>query len=91
MWNTILLESAMILAVFLAFTVLAPVLLNFARFAGRFLRTCPHLQQNAQVRVNPFSAAFTAGYGEPRLHVRECSLWGEQRGCEGECLKDGKV
>ncbi len=89
MLNTILLESALILAVFLAFTVLAPVLLNFARFAGRFLRTCPHLQQSAQVWVNPFSAAFTAGYGAPRLRVRNCSLWGE-RTCEGECLKESK-
>ncbi len=49
MLNTILLESALILAVFLAFTVLAPVLLNFARFTGRFLRTCPHLQQNRHI------------------------------------------
>ncbi len=72
--STILLESVVILAVFFAFTVFAPVLCNISRFIGSQLLDCPFLDRAGRVWVNPFGAAFTTAYGEPRLRVRECSL-----------------
>lgn len=75
-----------VLGVFLAYSVLAPLALNLGRFIGRSWLFCPEHQEYARVGVHPFAAAFTAGYGAPALSVRRCSLLPPGQACDEQCL-----
>jgi hypothetical protein len=85
--TTLLIVESAVVAVFLGYAVLAPLLLNLPRFSGRFEVNCPSRLQAAEMRVNPLSAALTAGYGKPHLHVRDCSLLRADQTCAEACLK----
>ena len=79
-----------VLGVFLAYTVAAPILLNVNRFIGRSWLFCPEHQEYAQVGVNTLGAAFTSGYGAPDLSVRRCTLRKPGEFCDEQCLNDAR-
>ena len=77
---------ASIVAVALVY-VLFPVVGDvFLRFRARREMTCPETGANAEVGVDAGKAAFTAAFRHPVLHVKNCSLWPERKGCEQSCL-----
>lgn len=86
--NTLLIVYGAILAVFVGFTLFAPTLLNLSRFIGGFMLKCPERQAYAHIRVNPFGAALTSAYGDPRMQVRKCTLLEPVEKCEQACLRD---
>ena len=79
-----------ILAVFLAYTLIAPTVLGLPQFIGKFRLPCPVHRAYASIRLNPFGAALTSAYGEPRLRVRRCSLRGKGEQCGEDCLTELK-
>lgn len=85
--STLLGVFGAILAVFVIYTVLAPVVLNFPRFLGKKAVPCPNLHQEGAIVLKPFGAAFSAGYGTPKLEISDCSLWSKQLLCQSECLE----
>lgn len=85
--TTLLVVYGAIVAVFVAYTLLAPTLLNLPRFFGGFLLKCPERQAYADIRVNPFGAALTSAYGNPRMHVRKCTLLQRGEKCGENCLQ----
>jgi hypothetical protein len=54
--------------------------------APRWLR-CPEAQVLAGVAVDAGRAAWTAAFGQPRLRVRDCTLWPERAGCAQHCCE----
>ncbi len=78
--------AAAILAVFFGYTILAPVAANLGRFIGRSWLYCPKHRVFGAVKLNALSAALTAGYGEPMLAVRNCSLREPGQTCDERCL-----
>lgn len=78
---------AAILAVALGYMLIVPTALNLPRFLRRFGVDCPTYQTHADVEVNALSAALSAGYGAPHLHVRRCTLLNPWEKCDEGCLK----
>ena len=85
--STIPMLMLVILGVFLAYAIVAPVALNVTRFAKRTWLFCPDHQEYAQIRLHPLSAALTAGYGAPALSVRRCTLLKPDEVCDENCLR----
>ncbi|MDH4070958.1 MAG: hypothetical protein OEV30_11100 [Ignavibacteria bacterium] len=46
---------------------------------------CPLVGREATVSIAPFTSAVTTAMGSPRLPIRDCSLWHENKSCRGEC------
>ena len=88
--ETMLMMGGLILAIFLGYTVLAPTILNLPRFFGTYRLACPHYKAPAELKINSFQAALTAGYGLPWLRVRRCNLLAPNETCDEDCLKDVK-
>lgn len=76
-----------ILVVFASYTVLAPLVMNYGRFAGFFRLPCPERHTDARVEVNAAGAAISSAYGGRNLHVAHCSLLDRGAVCDGACLK----
>lgn len=83
-----LLLVGIIFAVFLTYSVLGPVVLNFGRFAWRRSLPCPSHNTIGVMRFNVLSAALGAAYGPPDPHVKKCSLWHRGEKCDEACLKN---
>jgi hypothetical protein len=77
-----------IFAIFLTYSVLGPVVMNFGRFAGRRSLPCPNQNANGVVRFYALGAALGAGYGPPNPHVKKCSLRHPGEECDEACLKN---
>ena len=76
-----------IFAVFLTYSVLGPVVMNFGRFVrGRSL-PCPTYNAVGVMRFNVLGASLRAAYGPPDPHVKKCSLWHPGEKCDEACLK----
>ena len=82
----------MVLAmVFVVYTVLAPLALNYGRFGNGFRLACPERNIHAQVDVNASGAALASAYGVRRLNLRKCSLLSPGEVCDEACLKGVSV
>lgn len=79
----VLAAIATLAVLYVLLPIIAETFLRFRR--SKFLR-CPETGNDAEVRIDAPRAAFTAGFGHPRLRVEECSRWPEQKGCGEECL-----
>ncbi len=77
-----------IFAIFLTYSVLGPVVMNFGRFAWRRSLPCPIHNANGILRFNVLGAALGAGYGPPNPHVKKCSLRHRGEECDEGCLKN---
>ena len=84
--GSILSEWAIILAVFLAFTVVTPIIINYSRFSGLRRVRCPNLKRDGEIRLNTVGAAFSSTYGDPNLRITSCTLLGRAERCHGACL-----
>lgn len=84
--NTLLIVFAAILGVFLLYSVVVPATLNFPRFAGRMLVSCPERHVDTGLNVKPWRAAITAAYGRADLRVQRCPLLGRGERCHEGCL-----
>jgi hypothetical protein len=82
--------TAAVLAVFLSYALFSPVALNLGRFLGRSRVYCPTHTTFGNIRVNALGASLTAGYGEPTLHVRDCTLLHPGEQCGEDCLKSAE-
>jgi len=80
-----------ILAVFAAYAVVAPLVLNYGRFGGGLHLTCPERNDGATVQVNAAGAALFSAYGERHLHMRSCNLLKHGEVCDEVCLKSVSV
>ena len=88
--NTLLMMGGLILAIFIGYTVLAPMMLNLPRFLGTYRLICPHSRAPAEVRIHPLQAALTAGYGMPQMRVSRCNQLSPNETCDQNCLMDIK-
>lgn len=77
-----------IFAIFLIYSILAPVALNFNRFAGQRSLPCPHRNVNGIMQFNALGAALGTAYGRPIPQVKKCSLRHPGEECDEACLKD---
>lgn len=77
-----------VFAIFLAYSVLVPVVMNFGRFAGRRTLPCPTRNAEGVMRFNVLSAALGAAYGTPHPHVKKCSLRHPGDKCDEACLEN---
>lgn len=59
----------------------------FARYRAPRAVRCPEACTTAWVEIDASRAAWTAAFGVPRLHVKDCSLWAERGGCARACLQ----
>jgi hypothetical protein len=75
-----------VLGVFLAYALLAPIVMNVGRFAGRTWLFCPERHEYARIGVNAVGAAFSTAYGAPDVSVRACSLLKSGEVCDERCL-----
>ena len=57
------------------------------RYRGPMLVECPENHETAAVAVKGMQAAVTAGFGNPRLELKQCSRWPERQGCGQQCLE----
>ena len=48
---------------------------------------CPEMQRESTIRIAPGIAALTTVVAAPKLVIRECVLWPEQRHCHRQCLR----
>ncbi len=85
--TTTLIVLALIVGIFLVYSVLSPTLMHFSRFLGRPRVFCPVHQEYGHLTLNSLVAAFTAGYGTPDVHVKECTLLSAKETCGESCLK----
>jgi hypothetical protein len=85
--STLIVVLSSVLLVFALYAIVAPLALNYARFAHRFKLPCPERHVNAAVEVKATGAALTSAYGGSRVHMRRCSLLLPGEGCNEECLK----
>lgn len=85
--TTTLIVLAMIVGIFLIYAVLSPTLMHFSRFLGHPKVLCPVHQEYGYLTLNPLVAAFTAGYGPPDVHIKECTLLDPDETCGESCLK----
>jgi hypothetical protein len=76
-----------IVAVFVAYTIGAPVLMNRGRFQKVFMFLCPERKLAARVEAHAAGAAIASAYGAQRMPVRSCSLLKAKQSCDGACLK----
>jgi hypothetical protein len=76
-----------IVAVFGAYTLAAPILLNRGRYNKGFRVMCPERNLFARVEANANAAAIAAAYGAKRLPVRRCDLLKTGETCDGACLR----
>lgn len=75
--------------------IFLPVICVVGDFAlwtlGRYYRgtivRCPARGKSARVTVDAVRAALTSTIGQPRLHVKDCSLWAYKRECMQACAK----
>lgn len=67
--------------------VVLPVALDaFSRYRRRKEVRCPVSGGQAQVQIDPRSAAFSAVLGRRSLRITGCSLWPERLDCRRACL-----
>jgi len=76
-----------IVMVFAAFTLFAPLALNYGRFHTGFCLHCPERDTGAVVEVNAASAALSSAYGGRNLRLRRCNLLAPGEVCRQACLK----
>jgi hypothetical protein len=81
-----MLLTIVFLGVFVAYAIAAPFVSNIGRFLRRTWLYCPEHEEYARVGVHPMGAAVLAGYGEPPLSVRSCSLLKPGQRCDEGCL-----
>jgi hypothetical protein len=79
---------AVILGVFVLYTIVGPTAFNLNRFMGRFRLYCPSHATFADLRLNAFGAALTSAYGKPAVDVRKCTLLNEGEICGQDCLEE---
>lgn len=77
-----------ILAIFLAYSVLAPVAMNLGRFAGKRRLLCPNHKAYGVIRFKALRAALGVGYGLPNPRVKKCSLRHRGEECDQACLRN---
>ncbi|HEX9843786.1 MAG TPA: hypothetical protein VGC20_13600 [bacterium] len=82
---------AVILAVFLAFTIVVPAAMWLPTFMRRFHLFCPTHRTYGDIHLNAMSAALTSAYGAPRITVERCTLRPRGDRCPENCLEDLKV
>jgi hypothetical protein len=73
-------------AVVVVFTV--SFLLEFMKFRGHSIVTCPETGEPALVEVDALHAAVGRFVGEKDLRLISCSRWQASQTCARECLKD---
>ena len=78
---------AIVLAVFLAYALLSPLLMNLTRFIVRPWLYCPVNDAFGHLSFNAFGAALASGYGDVKPRVKGCSLLKKNERCEAVCLK----
>ena len=76
-----------IVAVFAAYTLVAPVILNRGRYNKGFRVMCPERKLFARVQANANRAALASAYGAKRLPVHSCDLLKSGESCDGACLR----
>ena len=84
-WGGYLLTAAAA-AVVVAIVVRA-IRLAWMKYRGPMLVECPENHETAAVGLKMGQAVVTAGFGQPRLELRQCSRWPEKEACGQECLK----
>ena len=77
-----------IVLVFAAYTLLAPLVLNYGRFDNGFALHCPERHEGAVVEVNAAGAALSSAYGMRNLRLRRCNLLAPGEVCRQDCMKD---
>jgi hypothetical protein len=88
--TTSVMPILVVLGVFFAYALLAPIAMNIGRFTGRNWLFCPDREEYAQVRVNPLRAALSTSYGAPDVTVRTCTLLKPGQACDEHCLDGAK-
>lgn len=84
--TTPMLLITIVLGVFVAFSLVAPLVFNVDRFAGHQRLFCPTHDTYGDLTLHAGGAALSAAYGEPYLRVRRCTLRGDGEPCPEDCL-----
>jgi hypothetical protein len=85
--GTMVVVLASILLVFALYAIVAPIALNYARFASRFRLPCPERHVDAAVQLKATGAALSSAYGGSHVRMSRCSLLLPGEGCNEECLR----
>ena len=80
-----------IIAIFLAYTLLAPTLANLPQFVRRVPVDCPYLKVQGDVKLRALPASFASAYGWRFLRVKSCSLLGRRAKCDQACLDEANI
>ena len=62
--------------------------LEFLKFRGPHMLTCPETDEPVLVEVDALHAAVGRFVGEKDLRLMSCSRWQASQTCARECLKD---
>ncbi|MGA7616248.1 MAG: hypothetical protein WBX15_13820 [Thermoanaerobaculia bacterium] len=60
--------------------------LDYRRFRGTRLVTCPETHQTAAVQLDALDAALTKATGDVQMRLVVCNRWPERANCGQECL-----
>jgi hypothetical protein len=60
--------------------------LQFRKYEGKMLVTCPETGKPAAVKVNFWRAVLAALFGRRHIELSTCSRWPERRDCGQDCL-----
>lgn len=60
---------------------------TFRRYRHGTILRCPERGKGAQVTIDAMRAALSSIIGQPRLRVKNCSLWGDRKECMQTCVR----
>jgi len=61
-------------------------ILQFRKYEGKMLVTCPETGKPAAVKVNFWRGVWTSLRGRRRIELAQCSRWPERAGCDQDCV-----
>ena len=59
---------------------------TFRRYRHATIRRCPERGKGAHVTIDAMRAALSSIIGQPRLRVKNCSLWEDRKECTQPCV-----
>lgn len=84
--NTPLFTVAVIISLAILYVLLPLVIHTFQRYRHKRVLRCPETKGMAEIEIDAPRAAFSSAFGEPRLRVKNCTLWPKRKGCAQGCL-----
>lgn len=64
---------------------------TFRRYRHGTILRCPERGRGAQVTIDAMRAALSSIIGQPRLRVKNCSLWEDRKECTQTCVRTSCV